>query len=75
MLTSSSEDAYKVMRCCFLLGQGSSVFEVRNLLMHKYQFGPDQAYAVINTALDDGTIERGENMSHIGTIWCHSIRH
>jgi hypothetical protein len=58
MFAIQSDDDYKVIRCCFLLGQGSSVIEVRNLLMHKYQLPADRATAAINAALEHGNIER-----------------
>jgi hypothetical protein len=77
MLNLASEDAYKVMRCCFLLGQGSSVSEVRTLLMHKYDLAPDQATAAIDAALCDGDIEHCDEGLQIGFFdasWCQMIR-
>lgn len=66
MRTIENEDDYKVIRCCFLLGQGSSVIDVRNLLMHKYQLPPDRARAAINAALANGGIEHCDEILHFG---------
>lgn len=66
MYTIQNEDDYKVIRCCFLLGQGSSIIEVRNLLMHKYQIPPDRARAAINAALANGGIEHCDEILHFG---------